>query len=258
MTKPKAQTIQQKLGFFDDDLKKPKHDELMLWLDSNIEKIVNKLFNQPFTEKELEHIKDRERVKTRTIIKEYESSIASWEKELGLSISEKRDRPSAIQRSDEELQKYISEIKRKKLILEQFDFSSQISAKPRITRIDKKWELPITTASNNNKSTIGFIDFCASFSLPHLSLSGLKFHQKEFSHEEKYYDIDENALMFKYIPIGKSILVEVKTEIISLGELIRQVNQYKTYFHGDYYVLCPNNKYKDILMEQGIKSIDYE
>ena len=36
MAKPKAQTLQQKLGFFDEDLKKPKHDEIMIWLDQNI------------------------------------------------------------------------------------------------------------------------------------------------------------------------------------------------------------------------------
>ena len=45
MTKPKANTLQQKMGFFDEDLKMPKHDELMLWLDKNIEHILNESFN---------------------------------------------------------------------------------------------------------------------------------------------------------------------------------------------------------------------
>lgn len=36
MATPKASTLQQKLGFRDGDLKTPKHDEMMLWLDANM------------------------------------------------------------------------------------------------------------------------------------------------------------------------------------------------------------------------------
>ncbi len=43
MTAPKAQTIQQRFGFLDNDLKTPKHDEMMIWLDENIVSVVNKL-----------------------------------------------------------------------------------------------------------------------------------------------------------------------------------------------------------------------
>jgi len=34
MSKAKARTIQQRLGFMDNDLKSSKHDEIMLWLDN--------------------------------------------------------------------------------------------------------------------------------------------------------------------------------------------------------------------------------
>lgn len=43
MAKPKAQTLQQRFGFRDPELSTPKHDEMMLWLDSNIESVVNTL-----------------------------------------------------------------------------------------------------------------------------------------------------------------------------------------------------------------------
>jgi hypothetical protein len=36
MAKPKAGTLQQKLGFRDADLTTPKHDEMMLWLHENM------------------------------------------------------------------------------------------------------------------------------------------------------------------------------------------------------------------------------
>lgn len=39
--KIKAQTLQQRFGFQDDDLKSANHDEIMIWLDENIEVIMN-------------------------------------------------------------------------------------------------------------------------------------------------------------------------------------------------------------------------
>jgi len=73
-----------------------------------------------------------------------------------------------------------------------------------------------------------------------------------------HYSINYEEQNYSFGYINRTIFVEVKTEIRSLGELIRQINQYKTYQKGDYYVLCPDNKYKDLLQEQGIYSIDYK
>lgn len=43
MAKPRASTIQQRFGFQDGDLKTPKHDEIMLWLDENAEGVVKQI-----------------------------------------------------------------------------------------------------------------------------------------------------------------------------------------------------------------------
>lgn len=43
MAMPKATTLQQKLGFVDEDLKKPDHDKIMIWLDNQVEKSVKEL-----------------------------------------------------------------------------------------------------------------------------------------------------------------------------------------------------------------------
>jgi hypothetical protein len=48
MNKQKAETHLQQLGFFDDDLKASKHDEIMIWLDENIQEAINTLFYKPF------------------------------------------------------------------------------------------------------------------------------------------------------------------------------------------------------------------
>lgn len=44
MIKPRATTIQQRFGFLDNDLMTPMHDEMILWLDNNIESIISDLF----------------------------------------------------------------------------------------------------------------------------------------------------------------------------------------------------------------------
>jgi hypothetical protein len=39
MSEPRAQTIQARFGFADNDLKTPRHDEIMLWLDQHIDEV---------------------------------------------------------------------------------------------------------------------------------------------------------------------------------------------------------------------------
>lgn len=48
MAKPKAQTLVQKLGFMDDDLKSSEHDNILIWVNENILKIVNSIFTTEF------------------------------------------------------------------------------------------------------------------------------------------------------------------------------------------------------------------
>lgn len=43
MSNAKDRTIQQRLGFMDNDLKSTKHDEIMLWLDNAVRKHFNEL-----------------------------------------------------------------------------------------------------------------------------------------------------------------------------------------------------------------------
>lgn len=260
MTKPKAQTLQQKMGFFDEDLRKPKHDDIMLWLDKNIEEIINNLFNKPFTESEINSMKVMVSNRIKSVLDHFDKDIKSIENELNNYDTENKIKFSFISsKSKEELVKKIEELKIRKEILEKFETEDpNIYIKPRIKTIAKKWELPVSTANSTNKFTIGFIDFCATFNMPQFELLGLRYNiLAKHPYTITYYDFYEKELKFTYTPHEKIIYVEVKSEITSLGELIRQINHYKTYLSGDYYVLCPDNKYKDTLQEQGIKTINF-
>jgi hypothetical protein len=44
----KPETLQQRFGFMDDDRKTPKHDEIMLWLDQNLQSVLESIYNCSF------------------------------------------------------------------------------------------------------------------------------------------------------------------------------------------------------------------
>ena len=53
------------------------------------------------------------------------------------------------------------------------------------------------------------------------------------------------------------ILVEAKSELPTLGELMRQINLYRTAFDGKVVVVSPDDTFADILKEQGVTFIKY-
>jgi hypothetical protein len=44
---PKAKTLQERFGFVDSDLKTPKHDAIMFWLDTEMPAVLSQLFWEP-------------------------------------------------------------------------------------------------------------------------------------------------------------------------------------------------------------------
>ena len=59
MVKPKAKTLQQRFGFIDADLKTPEHDEIMLWLDQNVELIAKGLVFEEWDQKHIKELKEK-------------------------------------------------------------------------------------------------------------------------------------------------------------------------------------------------------
>ena len=176
MAKPKSQTIQQRFGFMDKDLKSPKHDEIMLWLDDTVENHFNHLiaFSNEWQFNDFFVIED--------------------EKELS-------DIQSEIIFNDTELPE-----------------------KPKLTVVKKVWEYPISTKSGSNTYIVGFADMRVDFIEPSLS----------------YYVKENKCQIYKE---RKSLFFEAKTEIPSLGELIRQIRMYQIYTNGKWFVVSPDVKF---------------
>lgn len=54
-----------------------------------------------------------------------------------------------------------------------------------------------------------------------------------------------------------TILIEAKSVMPTVGELMRQINLYRTAFSGRFVVVSPDDSYADILKEQGVTFVKY-
>jgi hypothetical protein len=88
-------------------------------------------------------------------------------------------------------------------------------------------------------------------------LYGLEWNNNNYSSEREIVKIEEE-LKIKFENKIKTIYIEVKTEIDSLGTLIRQINLYRQYLPGIYFVMCPDNTHKSKLAEQEIYFIEVD
>jgi hypothetical protein len=217
--KPKAKTYQQKLGFEDSDLKLKKHDDIMFWLDLNIEKVINNLIGTKWTKLEIQNA--------------YE--VFNERKDEMISFLKKN-----IDKNDNHLKlEYLLKFKEIK----------ELPKKPSVKIQNKIWEYPII--SDRNNFTIGFIDMYVYYKLPKLIIGGVKYKDTYGGSISSIDDI-KIPLNWEINYTNNKLCFEVKTKIDSLGELIRQIRHYQTYKKSYYIVICPDDKYKDTLREQNI------
>lgn len=282
MAKPKAKTLQQRLGFFDDDLKKPEHDDIIKWTDKNLETILFKLYDiENWNEKKknelikkVENITSKELLKEKEILKSLKSELKQKSESLEESKNELKKEPkgswekSRFERKEKEYEdqnKNIEKSEKKIIYLETFKGLGKNLPKrnkPRIT--DRIWEYTVTNQSHNSntgyksaKNIIGFVDMKVSFIYSKLTVSGIDFEEKkvtgkiEWSQTEKRYQHSSEVLCH-------NIFIEVKTKITTLGELFRQLNTYKEYLTGEFLVICPDDSEKEIIENQGFRFIKYE
>jgi hypothetical protein len=54
-----------------------------------------------------------------------------------------------------------------------------------------------------------------------------------------------------------TLVVEAKSQMPTVGELLRQINLYRTAMHGSYVVVAPDCNYTEVLREQGVAFVRY-
>lgn len=296
MAEPKAKTLQQKLGFFDEDLKSPVHDDIMKWLDLNIltfthsvlrlkewrkekveelKKLSSDIYQKNISENELE-IKNLQ-----NLIKQNKLNLAENEEKCKkakvLEIKEKlsySETSEYIESNIDRYKKNIDEdfnslqiIEERLSKLKQWKGLGEIPKRNEIVIIEKPWEFPITSRSTNSssgyvsgKNIIGFLDLKVTFSYTKLSVLGIDFSTQKITSEVKWTQTNEDINFKNGDSKGKLVytfFVEVKTKIPSLGELFRQLRMYKEYINNEIIVVCPDGTEKKLIESQGFRFYKY-
>lgn len=124
--------------------------------------------------------------------------------------------------------------------------------KPPIEVVSKEWEYVIT---NRNRDPVGFIDMAVRFKVPELELIS---------------QIGKPTWEISQFPHQRTVYFEIKSRILSLGEVIRKINMYRAYLtdrpisqtYGTplftpFIIVSPDDRFQKILSEQKIGFIKY-
>ena len=195
---PKAKTIAARFGFQDPELKTPRHDEIMMWLDENLESVLGgmNIWVKSATDGSILDVECYR-----------EGAAIFWP---GVDLGDPPDTG--------------------------------------IVRVSSKvWEFPV----QDGRYIVGFIDMAVKASkscgIPYVF--GIC---REFGKWRRTNWEDKNPPKWSTEQLFREVMLEVKPSISSLGEVIRQINMYRTYKPGKYAIVSPDDRFKEQLISQGI------
>ena len=242
--KPRAKTLSERFGFMDEDLKKPKHDEIVLWLKANIESVVEGLCPKEWTEAETSlqegfvkkaraiwqaRRKDGHglRPEEATRLRLLEADVTNWQVQA---------RPDMEHECHKRLDEYLQSIAL------YWPDPGPVPMRPPCTIEARTSEYPV----KDRTAVVGFVDFYAKIGRPSAYLDGANEGASPFAPSWR-------------ISYGRmTLLFEAKTETPSFGELMRQINHYRAYeTQGQFYVISPDDRFKTALESENVGFVKY-
>ena len=248
--KTRANTLLTKLGFDDKDSKTPEHDIIMLWLDSNMQSIINSLVKVAvLSPEEIALHQDHADKYIGSSIDNTNSQIVGVKKNI-LSCDDGSDYSKVVGKENKRV--YESQLDNLNAYLDKLVKWTGLNEPPMLPEpaVERKvWELPISSDSSG-KFIVGFIDMYVACKVPYLATN-------------RYYDTAHDAgknfipkWIIDYRPMN--LYFEVKTKISSVGETIRQIRTYQQYAKGQFILVSPDETYKKTFEEQGITFLKCE
>jgi len=238
--KPKAKTHLERMGFVDEDLKTKKHDEIMLWL-SDAKNVIKVLRGATGVSRIYGVLHRKCEFKSRD--ESWKDCNFDWDKIMcSLSCRKLKD----IKQFDRILKEFLSEYDEARAEVKLYE---DLVAKDEFDNffIHKiNFEVPVMAP---NGYLIGFVDCEIIPDWEYWIYAGenLRFWSEPYSEFSKYFKKDESR-----------VYIEIKTKIDSIGELLRQINTYRTYKKGLWIVVTPVEGIEPILRSQGILYYKYE
>src|SRR5262245_64184354 len=93
----------------------------------------------------------------------------------------------------------------------------------------------------DRKYTIGFVDMVVTYT----------------AHRLEWTWADEMTTVWRWVKETRTVGIEVKSAIPSLGEVIRQIRVYQEHVEYPFHVLCPDDRFAEPLRGQGIGFLTY-
>ncbi|MCM0082306.1 hypothetical protein L4X63_11970 [Geomonas sp. Red32] len=227
MGQPKAKTLIEKFGFKDDDLKTPEHDSIMIWLNANIEEVINRAFPAVWPEREV-----------KGELSDFHTGLAKLKASLERQLHNLRSSsagPGAPTPDPKTL-----ETESKLLQLEEWSKLEDPPAMPKLQVTKTVWEC---TIMNDKGFVVGAIDMMVRVRRPGLRVESYTSNLQAFPSAAPEWRIGS---------YDDEVFIEVKSKILSLGELIRQIRFYQSHKRGSYVVVSPDDRFAEILRNQGI------
>jgi hypothetical protein len=238
--KPPA-TLQERFGFKDPELTTPKHDEIMLWLDGQMQAMVDALYNAPALAHDWEeHGEDLEN---------------SWLPGMEAEIEKARNH------------RWLKDADKAALVaaLEARKTGPGPAPKWPGIRVKKIWEYPLRTERG---FLIGFIDMKVEVYVPHLFYLGNTVNNDNFR-ASAWSGSNNYTWMLTHAESGPphvpkwrflqgedhQLYFEVKPSIPSLGELLRQIRSYG--INQNFYVVSPDDRFREQIEAQRVGFIKY-
>lgn len=128
---------------------------------------------------------------------------------------------------------------------------------PRVTT--KTWEFVLTRRTgyqDRHEQIVGYADLMIETELPCIFPKYKVWEGKDVFDGFAMGFTPRLSSMRPYIEAPR-ILVEAKSVLPSFGELMRQINLYRTAFNGLFVVVAPDDSYAEILSEQGVAFVKY-
>lgn len=125
---------------------------------------------------------------------------------------------------------------------------------PRVVNRTIEYVLRSYTGYNNSiERIVGYADLLIDVAVPCISS---KYDESERTHREPQVQGFEINWAHEGSRVPK-ILVEAKSALPTVGELMRQIQLYRTAFKGHFVVISPDESYAKLLAEQGVFFIRY-
>lgn len=240
--KPPA-TLQERFGFKDPELTTPQHDEIMLWLDGQMQSMVDEMYDAPVRAHDWEE--------TATELNE------TWLPRMEAEIEKARDHRWL---KEEDKATLLADLEARKT------GPGPTPPCPGI-RIKKTWEYPVRSQRD---FIIGFVDMKVEVELPGRVFLGNTSDHDNFKPElwsgsnsfTWFLSRRQNNGEPPYRPKWRRtdgethyLYFEVKPSIPSLGELLRQIRSYG--INQNFYVVSPDDRFREQIEAQRVGFIKY-